>query len=471
MVLKRITWSASSGIRKLIFGFFIGLTAFCFLFINLKMPFAGEDYTMTPWRYHAMPITLSEQIRALWNKLYSSAIMWNPRIGEALTSITAAFPKIVFDVLNTIFFVWLIFILFFLSFGRFPSWKKTSDLFSLVSIVLLLFWLFPLFGQVFVWKAGTLNHTWGLVFLLSFLLPFRANHFHRIRFKNIILLILYTILGLLAGLSVENAALIVFVFIVIYFAVLLKKKRIDSNFIYPILSFGIGLGFLIFSSGTTVRRNFYSSLEIQNNLSGLSLYTHRLSIILSDFFKTSWPLLLVFLSTFVAYYLILRFSRPQPVACEESIPTENFTIPNIFVLFLVGLSSVLVFVVVAYQGDQRRGFEIFWLVLISLSVFLMTEIWNHFHLSLFHIGVVLAFSGMLLYQMVEMGIVYTQFSYENNQRMEIIEAAIQNGEKAIVLPAITVKDSRIVETREMLSDNLADRLADYFGFESVTIER
>ena len=63
------------------------------LYINIQMPLVGEDITMQPWTYGSAPSTVTGKINAVWHKVYYSAILWNPRIGEALTTITAVFPK------------------------------------------------------------------------------------------------------------------------------------------------------------------------------------------------------------------------------------------------------------------------------------------------------------------------------------------------------------------------------------------
>jgi hypothetical protein len=70
--------------------------------------------------------------------------------------------------------------------------------------------------------------------------------------------------------------------------------------------------------------------------------------------------------------------------------------------------------------------------------------------------------------MFNIGVIYQQFSSENDKRVEIIYSALEKGDRVVLLPVFGVKDSRIIETRAVLSD-LGDRISKYYGFESVEI--
>ena len=135
---------------------------------------------------------------------------------EGLAILIGAFPKPVFNIVNTLIFIWLVFLLFGVSFGRFPAWGRPSDVFAVFVIVFLLITLCPLFGSIFIWKSGTTNHTWGLVFLLSFMLPFRMNYRKPLQIRGGLGVFALSLLGLLAGLSVENASAVVLAGLLLY---------------------------------------------------------------------------------------------------------------------------------------------------------------------------------------------------------------------------------------------------------------
>jgi hypothetical protein len=449
-------------------GLFI-LTAIFFGFINLQMPLVGEDYTLQPWGFHAAPASFFEQVRAISHKVYYSAVLWSPRIGEALTTITAAFPKIVFDILNTVLFLWLIILLFVIAFGRFPKLSDPADDIALFVSIFLIIVLFPLLGLIFFWKAGTANHIWGLVVLLSFTLPFRLNFRKRIHIKNIALLILFFFLGFFAGLTVENASAVILVTLLVYFVTAYVQKKIDGNFLFPLISFTIAVFILLFSPSTTIRRAYYDSLGYDGNLSGLALYINRFNRISTDFIKITWPLLAVFIICLFIFIFLVQRKFGQSTQKELSDHPPKSAIREIITFAIISYISVPILMGISYQSDQRRGFALFWLIIISSTAWLISQIWRNLSSSWRSIIVILPMA-LLILQMVKTGSVYTQFSQENNTRMTIIYAALEHGDKNITLPAITIKDSRILETREVLPD-LGQRLATYFGLKSVEIEK
>jgi len=151
----------NSRVRRFVFYTFLIFVAVFFLFINILMPLVGEDYSLQPWGYNASPSSFLERINVISQVVHRSVISWNPRIGEQLTTITAALPKIYFDVINTIIFIWSLIVLFVLGNGRFPNSKSYYDTLSLFLICFLIITVFPLLGQVFFWKAGACNHFWG----------------------------------------------------------------------------------------------------------------------------------------------------------------------------------------------------------------------------------------------------------------------------------------------------------------------
>lgn len=454
--------------RFTVFIFLLALSLFL-LYINIKMPLAGEDYSLQPWKYNSAPATFSGRINAIASKVYFSATHWSPRIGEALTTITAAFPPVVFDIVNTLMFLWLVIVLFVIDRGRFPDFNNTSDGFSIFLIVSLIIALVPLLGQIFFWKAGTSNHLWGLIILLSFILPFRINYSNRIRINSYLLMVPYSVFGFLAGLTVENASVVVLSILLSYYVISVRENKIDKKLIFAILSFAFGVSILLFSPSTTIRRNYYNSLGFDGNLGGFSLYLNRFIRISYDFVKVSWPLLAIFIICLFIYRLMVWRNHRTGSRSERYVIPSKLAFHEIIIMVFLAYLSVPVLISIAYNSDQRRGFAFFWLVLISMTVHVITEIWGYLIKS-WRVIITMIPITVLLLSMYQMGIVYTKFSQENNTRLVMIYSALKSGKRETHLPAITIKDSRIIETREILPD-LGERIADYYGLDSVFIER
>ena len=432
------------------------------------MPLVGEDYSLQPWGYLSKPDTFSQRIAKVWQRVIISAKVWSPRIGEALTTITGMFPTIVFDFLNTIMFIWLIIVLFIIGYGRFPNSSKFKDILAVLIIFFLFIAVFPLIGQLLFWKAGASNHTWGLTILLSFSLPYRLNYKTDHHLESKFILILYILLGFLAGLTIENAVIIVFGFLLIYYLFSRRNDNIDKKFIYPIISFLVGIIILLFSPGTTHRRQYYLSQSSDVTLDGLSLYINRLLRIYNDYLNLSWGLILVFSISLLGLYLLARNRKNK--RGEKFFTSQQLSFPDILILFVLSILSVLILISISYHTDQQRGFAFSWLIITSLSAYIITEFLFHIRSRrMLYIGVVgiLSFTFILIFNM---GAKYHQLSLEYQKRQQIIFSSIIRGEKEIALPAITVQESRLISTREGLPD-LGDRIAKYYGFDSVKIEK
>jgi hypothetical protein len=462
--------SRSATLKHLAFLLPLLVIAVCFFYINTQMPSVGEDYSLEPWKYNAPPATLLSTIKAVSSRVIASVTIWSPRIGEAVTTIVAAFPPIVFDILNTLVLIVLVLILFTIVYGRFPDWNKPSDGFMLFAICFLIFILSPLLGQLFFWMSGACNHTWSLTLLLGFTLPFRFNHARRIKLDKPLLLILYIIYGFFAGITIENAAIVVLGFLLAYFFISFKQKRISYKFIYPLISLAIGVAYLIFSPVTTYRRAYYGSQGHEAGLSGIALYLTRFNRVIGDFFETTWPLLLVFIACFLIYYVILHQKRNAIPAHGVEDKTGQLSLPEMLVIYFVFFIPVLLMITIPYIDDQRRAFDLFWLINISCTAFLLTEIWKTISSHLMRTSFVVTLTGILALQLFNIGSVYVKFNRENNIRLEAIYSAIDRGQPEITLSPITIKNTRIIETRETLPD-LGQRFASYFGFDRVTIQK
>lgn len=432
------------------------------------MPLAGEDYSLQPWGYLSEPSTFSESVNLVWRRVMISAKVWSPRIGEALTTITGMFPDVIFDVLNTSIFVWLMIILFVIGFGRFPIAFKIKDTISLLIIFFLFITLFPLIGQLVFWKAGACNHTWGLTILLSFILPYRLNDKTDHSIESKFILVLFILLGFLAGLTIENAVIVVFGLLLMYYYLSRRKEKINIEYFYPIISFIVGIAILLFSPGTTNRRQYYSSQSSDFNLSGFSLYFDRLVRITSDYFRLSWALVLIFSISLVIFYFLFRKGKAERKE-KKFFSSSKLSFSDILILFVFSILSVMILISISYHTDQSRGFAFSWLITISLTAYMITEILFQLKSRRFIYMVLLSTICLTILQMVNIGILYDQLSLEYKKRQEIIYSSIIRGEKEISLPAIRVEESRLISTREGLPD-LGDRLAKYYGFDLVIIQ-
>ena len=292
-----------------------------FLYVNILMPIAGEDFDLMPWDYNSAPISFLDKVNFVFQSVVNDALNWNIRVGEALTIMIGAFPPIIFDILNTINYIWLTILLFIIGFIRFPEWKNQSDLFALFLINFQIIVLLPLLGQVFFWQAGTGNHNWGVTILLSFIIPFLLISRAEIKYDNVLILSLLIIYGFFAGLTIENGVVIVIVALLILLLYLIRKNQFDLKYLYPILSFIIGAFVLLFSPSTSNRRNYYASIDIDSGIGYPQIFISRYLRINHDLISYSWILLILFFSSLFIFLILAFYKKSQK---HDSIQYEDY---------------------------------------------------------------------------------------------------------------------------------------------------
>jgi hypothetical protein len=386
-----------------------------------------------------------------------------------LTKMLTAFPDYVFDLVNTCLTLWLMVTLFALAFGRFPSWSKARDLVALLIIFSLSILIFPLLGQLWFWRAGTCNHTWGNIFLLSFLIPFRINGILEKIIKHKALLIIYILWGFIAGLSVENSSLIAWGALGLLMLYRILRKTFNAWIIFPLLAYTISMIILIFSPGTTTRRGYWLYSD-DASLSGFALILNRLTKIGKDLISISAPLIILFAISFLLYLLCRKYILYQSAQSAEREHNTELTILQALLFLVFSFLSVLIMASIPYQSDQKRSFELFWLILLCLTSFNIFKIWeaikpNHLRF----IGIFCLLCGCLL-QMAGMLEAYKGYHAEYTQREALILVALANGTQKLSIPTLTTENTRTLETREYMGD-LDKRISIYYGFEELTIIR
>jgi len=81
---------------------FLGCLIIYLFLINLLCPIIGEDYVLTAIHPHEEITSINDFFSKMFSRVIRQARSWNARIGELTSIIFSCFPKIVFDVFNTI---------------------------------------------------------------------------------------------------------------------------------------------------------------------------------------------------------------------------------------------------------------------------------------------------------------------------------------------------------------------------------
>ena len=439
-----------------------------FLLININSPSVGEDLILMPWNFGEKPDGAIEFLLKIFNRVIHQARYWNPRIGEALAIITGAFKPIVFDLLNTIVLLYLGVLLFVFGFGRFPNWKEFEDSLALFIVYFMLVVIFPFLGQIIFWKSGTTSHTWGLVILLSFALPYRL-HLNGESFLNIKLfpLILYCLLGLLAGLSVENAVVVIlgllFTIIIIKTA---KHTKVTFKHILPVVFLMIGGSYLLFSPATTYRRNYYASLNYEGGLHGILLLLLRIKRVFGDYLFYSWPTISILL-IFVTLFCLLCVKNKIWIRT-----IKDLTVNQLVILFSLLLSffGILALIAIPYQSDQARAFAINHFIMIATIAFFAQKVFLKIPFRILKKVTLITVVVILMVDMVVIYKDYLAFYVQFSLRDESITQQINAGSRDLKITPLNILTTRKVETREMyFRNNIDDLFVTYYGVDSIII--
>ncbi|MGX6969578.1 DUF3329 domain-containing protein [Vagococcus bubulae] len=171
-----------------------------------------------------------------------------------LMQLSTLFGKSVFDVANTI--VYIFFILLVLYMIK-KSWKVNPLTFMIIFVIL---WFYlPAFGSTVLWWDGAFNYLWTTVICLIALLPYRNPKLYDYKVNQFI----FPIIGLIAGWCSEttSAGIVFFQFWFIVYWLYNKRKHVIPYVITMFASFG-GYCLMTFAPGQMQRLNRVSGGEI-----------------------------------------------------------------------------------------------------------------------------------------------------------------------------------------------------------------
>lgn len=110
--------------------------------------------------------------------------------------------KALFNIANALAYTWLVLLLCLHSRGRLgaPEWWRVA------AAALGLWYCVPHYGEVVVWMCGSTVYLWTACLMGTFLLPYRLTRTGALPGRNAVTVPLLFLAGVLAGWSVENAA-------------------------------------------------------------------------------------------------------------------------------------------------------------------------------------------------------------------------------------------------------------------------
>ncbi len=157
--------------------------------------------------------------------------------------------KILFNILNAGVYTFMIFLIYSIIKGT----KKDQPSY-LILIHLLLWFLTPAFGQSFIWLTGSCNYLWTTTIVLLFIKLFISISESQQRY-NVFQIVLFGILGVLAGWTNENsgASLVFMLSTYIIFTKIIDKRKIKKIQLSGLIGVVLGFIIMIVAPGNFVR--------------------------------------------------------------------------------------------------------------------------------------------------------------------------------------------------------------------------
>ena len=286
--------------------------------------------------------------------------------------------------------------------------------------------------------------------------------------------ILIAFLGILAGNSYESSVATIPLLLLIALFLKYKKRVLPLWYWIGILGFLMGFSILMLSPGNAIRLSGYgdpSNWEFMGNTYnwhtlGFQKYFYSLAKI---YLLGTYPWLIYGAPFFITFGLILR----KNLLLEKDWTKPVHIIPIIFFIYSWGLVSVMMAAPLFHGGPLNFG-------LTFLYISMVMVINSHLELNPSALFTVKRFA----YFMVALALIiwlvmvptWLHYRVEYNEIVDKINIAKQNNQSEIIVTPFTqytIKTpfGNIIPVYLFTSDGFYNRMADYYEFEKITVDR
>lgn len=433
--------------------------------LNYYTPLFADDYS------YSFSFLSGERITSVSQIVSSQIGHYQNTNGRSVTHTLAQLFLLagdrVFNFVNVFFFIFLMYIAYFHACGTFRNFSLAK--FSLM--VMLVFLSCPEFGQSFLWITGAANYLYGILIVLTFLIPYRMQIGASVSrryplFAEIAMAILYLGLGIVAGWTNENNSVALNVMIIAYIIYFhMNSMKVHAWHITGCIGSVIGLTIMLLSPGTSSR------LDGAGGSGGVISWIKRIVFYTCDM-VTNIELIILLFSILLVLYLYQRRGLLEKRLTKHALIVFNEC--GVTLIYLLGFLASVYSMIVSPQfpGRAWSGPVIFSLItVISLSSLVdMTDI-------KLRTGKYLALGFLLVLSLAtyfnafyELKNVDSEFS----SRVAIIDSAIAAGETSVEVPNIygpsgysCYKASGDLNADSSKWPNIA--IAEYYGLDEIVL--
>lgn len=409
-------------------------------------------------------------------------LMHNGRIiSTGIMSILLMMPKIISDILNSLFFILLIFIIYkyidlkkiennlkstnkqysplHLKYHLLLSQNKNNKILNLLLLFPMLWVTIPEFNGTITWFSGAVNYLWSTVFMLLYLIFYIKYFINNLLFSKKQIIIL-SLLGLIIGSLHESIGIITTSFLFFIFTYeLIKNKKI--NYCYLFSCFNCFLGFLsiILSPGSKIRLLATTS---GNSISFDNSFINCIEMIKITF--SSNPILFILIFLFIIYFIYKnKFNK---------MINNRFFIANMFLI----ISAILVYLGMMFSPTfaERVTFAPYILFVLSFFGLLNLSISNNKLKYIFKFLFLLYFLLQAIPSIFETTNLVSKYYNEWISRDNFIQSEKAFGKTDIqVLPFSTPLNSKMYggDISISTSYNHNGSMAMYYGLNSIRLKK
>lgn len=392
--------------EKIVFAGIAVISFVAFYIYNVLTPLMSDDLLFDK--------SLYQSVADIFRQEYIQYMTWNGRsVLQVILKIFSILPKSVFDVFNSICYVWTMLLIYWNINGR-----KKYDCFLYILINLFV-WIFAVdFSQTMLWLGGACNYLWGVMIILSFVTAYRYLLEKTEVGKVVLISVGMFLLGVLAGWGNENTSGGAILIVLLLTAVdYYEKRKVKPWMLSGIGGMFVGFLFLLMAPGNKIRGDLMKAEETYSGIS--ALISRGLKVFKAvDKYLFMYIIIIVLLGTWFYY---------------KKYKLEEFKEVAIFAFASLATAGVLIFTPEpmprAYFGAN---------IYMMIAALLMIQKIRQEDTLLMTIktgGILVALIGMVFIY-VEEGANLARILREVNEREEYIVEQMNQGNYDVTLPML-----------------------------------
>ncbi|NDV94134.1 hypothetical protein D0T84_04270 [Dysgonomonas sp. 521] len=199
------------------------------------------------------------------------------------------------------------------------------------------------FCQTVLWKTGSANYLWGMLIVLLFMYPYYIYFRNREYSNGVLKVILFFIIGIIAGWTNENIGLaLIFYILACLFLYRREKMKLPGWAISGLIGAILGCGAMLLAPGNYERLASVEQMVAEQGGTMLGTYLFNLKNLLKYSALTVLPLLMAYIAGLIIYKRQKQDNKERDMVIKSSL------------LFLA-TAFIALFALMASPASEKRA--------------------------------------------------------------------------------------------------------------------